>query len=78
MGIKLRRRGCRDEQILVSLIYSFCPGGGHISEGVNRSLLFARDLLSGIKKSSAVSPAKVGAFSIPRVVFQAVTESNSS
>ena len=35
----------------------------------------ARDLRRGIKKSSAVSPAKAGDFSILEVVFQAVTKS---
>ena len=27
-----RRRGCRDEQMLLALIYSQCAGGGHRSE----------------------------------------------
>ncbi len=30
--VKRRRRGCRDEEMLLSLIYSFCPGGGHLSD----------------------------------------------
>lgn len=30
--IKQRRRGCRDEQMLLALIYSQCAGGGHLSE----------------------------------------------
>ena len=30
--LKLRRRGCADEQMLLSLIYSFCAGGGHLSD----------------------------------------------
>ena len=32
LRIKQRRRGCRDEQMLLALIYSQCPGGGHVSE----------------------------------------------
>ena len=30
MRVKLRRRGCADGQMLLSLIYSFCAGG-HLS-----------------------------------------------
>ncbi|MCY4189274.1 MAG: hypothetical protein OXD30_12405 [Bryobacterales bacterium] len=29
--LKLRRRGCADEPMLLSLLYSFCAGGGHLS-----------------------------------------------
>ena len=29
--LKLRCRGCADEQMLLSLIYSLCAGGGHLS-----------------------------------------------
>lgn len=30
--VKQRRRGCSDEQMLLTLIYSQCGGGGHPSE----------------------------------------------
>ncbi len=30
--LKRRRRGCRDDQMPFSLIYSFCPDGGHLSD----------------------------------------------
>ena len=30
--VKRRRRGCRDERMLLSLIFSFSAGGGHLSE----------------------------------------------
>lgn len=30
--LKRRQRGCSDEQMLLSLIYCFCAGGGHLSD----------------------------------------------
>ena len=29
--VKRRRRGCRDEQMLMALIYAFCTGNGRLS-----------------------------------------------
>ena len=30
--LKRRQRGCRDDQNLLTLLYSFCAGGGHLSD----------------------------------------------
>ena len=47
--VKRRRRGCADEQMLLSLIYSFCAGGGHLSDVDSLGRDRAAQRITGLK-----------------------------
>ena len=48
--LKLRCRGCADEQMLFSLIYSFCAGDGHLSDVDSLQHDRAAQRISGLQR----------------------------